>query len=101
MINFELSAVAGHSETFGRHIAKIAHRDALLIEYPDLIKYMNMLDDNTQLLREVIVIELRRQGKPWSFIAGLLGVSRQAAWERYSSIGDDLPELEELPGSAL
>jgi hypothetical protein len=90
MINFQLSAVAVHCETYGRHIEKLAHRDALLIEYPDLIKYMNMLEQNIELLRELVVDEKRRQGESWAQIAGLLGVSRQAAWERYSVIGDEI-----------
>lgn len=90
MINFQLSAVAAHCETFGRQIEKIAHRDALLIEYPDLIKYMNMLEENIEQLRGLVVDEHRRQGKSWAQIGDLLGVSRQAAWERYSVTGDDL-----------
>jgi hypothetical protein len=97
MINFQLSATAAQCETFGRQVQKIAHRDALLIEYPELLKYMNMLDDHVQLLREIIVIEKRRQGETWAQIAGLLGISRQSAWERYSSIGDELEE--DLGGS--
>lgn len=29
------------------------------------------------------VVALREQGCPWSVIAGALGMTKQAAWERY------------------
>lgn len=34
------------------------------------------------------VIAARAQGESWELIAEVLGVSRQAAWERYARIAD-------------
>jgi len=86
MINFKLSAHAAHCETFARQAKNAAAHDTALIDFEYLLKYMTMLSSELNRLQEEIILELRRQGKSWSDIGTLFGMSRQSAWERYSGL---------------
>jgi len=90
MINFKLSGHAAHCETFGRQVQKAAAHDTALIDFKYLLKYMTMLSSELNRLQDEIIMELRRQGNSWAEIGALFGMSRQAAWERYSYLGDEL-----------
>lgn len=64
-----------------RDTTKLAHPLAALA---DVSLVINEIDR----LRAHLVAECRRRGRSWSHIAAALGITRQSAWERYSSPDD-------------
>jgi hypothetical protein len=56
---------------------------------PDILKAVHALDalvDESTSLRSAAVQEARLQGASWEEIGTALGMSRQAAWERFRSL---------------
>jgi hypothetical protein len=59
------------------------------IDYPlAALGDLSLAADELDRMRRNIVGECRARGRSWSHIAAALGVSRQAAWERYASPDD-------------
>ncbi|SLJ95008.1 hypothetical protein SAMN06272721_101927 [Arthrobacter sp. P2b] len=59
---------------------------------------MRQTCDNTEL---VTVKYARKAGLSWTEIATCLGITRQAAWERWHEIDETLPEGEAWGPSSL
>lgn len=49
------------------------------------LRYLVLLRQQIERVTRETVLRLRDQDVPWSTIANGLGVSKQSAWERYSS----------------
>ena len=49
---------------------------------------VSLVADELDRMRRNLVAECRARGRPWAQIASALGVSRQAAWERYAPPDD-------------
>lgn len=56
----------------------------------DAIQQLRRRLDDEQL---IAVVEMVRAGAPWSVVATHLGVTRQAAWDRYRRFVDDPPTV--------
>lgn len=52
-------------------------------DYGDMIGAVRLVELAAQQARKAVIVEARAAGEPWQNIADALGVSRQAAWERY------------------
>ena len=53
-------------------------------DYGDMIGCVRLVELAAEQARRTIIAEARASGESWQQIADALGVSKQAAWERYA-----------------
>lgn len=51
----------------------------------DLLQVLRMIEETSESALRDVVFVARKEGMSWDLIGKRLGVSRQAAWERYGA----------------
>jgi hypothetical protein len=83
MINHGTKKQAVRLSEVANIIAFNTHFDSSKRDHGHLFSWMRGLERDLDDLRRLVVADLRADGASWSEVGELLGVTRQAAWERY------------------